>query len=55
MSQVCIKCTKGIVHDDDVCPKHYAGSAKDMKATGAAKMLVDCLQIWKTSVMLQTS
>jgi hypothetical protein len=41
MSQVCIKCTKGIVHDDAVCPKNYAGSAKGMEAgmesTGAAK------------------
>jgi hypothetical protein len=26
MSQVCIKCTKGILHDDNVCPKNYAGS-----------------------------
>jgi hypothetical protein len=39
MSQVCIKCTKGIVHDDDVCPKNYAGSAKGMEATGMAKIV----------------
>jgi hypothetical protein len=39
MSQVCIKCSKGIVHDDDVCPKNYVGSAKGMEATGAARIV----------------
>jgi hypothetical protein len=37
MSSVCIKCTKGIDHYPDVCPKNYTGSAKGMEATDAAK------------------
>ena len=39
MSQVCIKCKKGSVHDVDVCPKNYTGSAKGMEAAGAAKIV----------------
>jgi hypothetical protein len=39
MSQVCIKCKKGLVHDDNVCPKNYAGSSKGMEATGAARIV----------------
>jgi hypothetical protein len=40
MSSVCIKCTKGTVHDPDICPKNYTGSAKGMEAAGAAKIVV---------------
>jgi hypothetical protein len=36
MSSVCIKCSKGIDHEPDVCPRNYEGSAKGMEATGAA-------------------
>ena len=39
MSSVCIKCTKGITHEPDVCPKNYTGSAKGMEAAGAAKIV----------------
>jgi hypothetical protein len=39
MSQVCIKFKNGLLHDDDVCPKNYAGSAKGMEATGAARIV----------------
>ena len=39
MSSVCIKCTNGIDHHQDVCPKNYTGSAKGMEAHGAAKIL----------------
>jgi hypothetical protein len=39
MSQVCIKCTKGIDHDPDICPKNYTGSAKGMEAAGAARIV----------------
>jgi len=38
MSSVCVKCTRGIDHDPDVCPKNYDGSAKGMEASGAAKI-----------------
>jgi hypothetical protein len=37
MSSVCIKCTKGIQHEVDVCSKNYEGSAKGMEAVGAAR------------------
>jgi hypothetical protein len=39
MSQVCIKCTHGVLHDKDICPKNYVGSAKGMEATGAARIV----------------
>jgi hypothetical protein len=39
MSSVCIKCTKGILHDADVCPKNYQGSSKGMEVTGAAAIV----------------
>ena len=38
MSSVCNKCTKGIEHEADICPKHYNGSSKGMEASGAAKI-----------------
>jgi hypothetical protein len=28
MSQVCIKCAKGVDHDPEICPKNYEGSSK---------------------------
>jgi hypothetical protein len=40
MSSACIKCKRGIAHDESVCPKHYAGSSKGMEATGAAVEIV---------------
>jgi hypothetical protein len=39
MSSICIKCKKGIVHEPDICPKNYEGSAKGMEATGAARIV----------------
>jgi hypothetical protein len=38
MSSVCIKCTKGLSHEVDVCPKNYTGTAKGMESYGAAKI-----------------
>ena len=38
MSSVCIKCTKGTDHDQDICPKNDDDSAKGMEASGAAKI-----------------
>ena len=38
MSSVCIKCTKGIEHKADICPKNYDGSSKGMEASEAAKI-----------------
>jgi hypothetical protein len=38
MSGVCIKCTKGLSHKVDVCPKNYTGRAKGMESYGAAKI-----------------
>ena len=39
MSTVCIKCTKGTIHDKDVCAKNYEGSSKGMEASGAVKIV----------------
>ena len=39
MSSICIKCTKNIPHEPDICPKNYEGSAKGMEATGAARIV----------------
>ena len=50
MSTVCIKCTKGTIHDKDVCAKNYEGSSKGMEASGAVKMLLGYLKIQITSV-----
>jgi hypothetical protein len=38
MSSVCIKCTKELSHEVDVCPKNYTGTAKGMESSGAAKI-----------------
>ena len=39
MLSICIKCTKNIPHEPDICPKNYEGSAKGMEATGAARIV----------------
>jgi hypothetical protein len=39
MSSICIKCKKGVEHDESLCPKNYDGSAKGMEASGAAKIV----------------
>jgi hypothetical protein len=39
MSSACIKCKRGIPHDESVCPKNYAGSSKGMEATGAVEIV----------------
>jgi hypothetical protein len=39
MSSACIKCSKGIEHDADVCSRNYEGSSKGMEAAGAAKIV----------------
>jgi hypothetical protein len=39
MSQVRVKCTKGIDHDPDVCPKNHAGSAKGTEAAVPARIV----------------
>jgi hypothetical protein len=39
MSQICIKCKKGIDHANDLCPKNYGGSSKGVEASGAAKIV----------------
>jgi hypothetical protein len=38
MSTICIKCSKGKVHDIDVCPKNYNGSSKGMEARIVRKL-----------------
>jgi hypothetical protein len=38
MSSACAKCTKGVDHDPDVCPKNCTGSSKGMEAAGAARI-----------------
>ena len=44
MSSVCIKCTKGTLHDADVCPKNYTGSSKGMEAVGAQRIVTRLFQ-----------
>jgi hypothetical protein len=39
MSSACIKCSKHIEHDADICPRNYEGSSKGMEASGAAKIV----------------
>lgn len=42
-SSMCIKCTKGIKQDANVCLKnYYIGSTKRMKAAGGDKLPADC-------------
>ena len=36
MSQVCVKCRRGIEHADNICPLNYDGSTKGMEAMGIA-------------------
>jgi hypothetical protein len=38
MSSVCAKCTEGLSHEVDVCPKNHTGTAKGMESHGAAKI-----------------
>jgi hypothetical protein len=39
MSNICIKCVRKIVHDDDVCAKNVNCSAKAMEAVGSARIV----------------
>jgi hypothetical protein len=39
MSNICIKCVREIVHDDDVCAKNVTCSAKAMEAVGSARIV----------------
>jgi hypothetical protein len=39
MSSICIKCKKGLEHNESLCPKNYDGSAKGMEASGAATIV----------------
>jgi hypothetical protein len=39
MSNICIKCVREVVHDDDVCAKNITCSAKAMEAVGSARIV----------------
>jgi hypothetical protein len=40
MSELCIKCMKGIPHDEEVCPKSVDCTAKAMEAIGICKIVL---------------
>jgi hypothetical protein len=39
MSNICIKCVREVVHDDDACAKNVTCSAKAMEAVGSARIV----------------
>jgi hypothetical protein len=40
MSNQCIKCTRGLAHDDDVCPQNVDCSSKAMEAVGSCRIVM---------------
>jgi hypothetical protein len=54
MSSACIKCSKCIEHDADVCSRNYEGSSKGMEAAGAAKIVKCCSKMRRTNAMSPT-
>ena len=53
ISSICIKCTKGILHGVDVCPKNYTGSSKGMaRQLGEQKLWTRLLENKQLSAIL---
>jgi hypothetical protein len=39
-SNRCIKCSRGVAHDNDVCPKHVECTSKAMEAVGSCRIVM---------------